>query len=517
MHQGIEPIISFTAHFHPGGESMVTFENFLKKEKYEILKEVISLVKHDALNKEEIEKLSNNIVENLEEHCRCCAYKEKAIVAQKIRLGMGCSPAEDEFEFKNIMAYKQIVHIMRAACDSCPINRFTVTEACRGCIQHSCINICPVNAIVRVNGRAYINQSICRECGLCKSICPYNAISEVIRPCKVSCPTGALDIDKKERKAMINEPNCINCGACMTACPFGAISDKSCMVSILDKLLNKNENNIYALVAPAIGGQFDSNISLGKLQNALQNIGFKSLVEASLGADIVTAVESKEFIEKMNSGSKFMTTSCCPAFVSYIEMEFPELKENISSTVSPMIATAQYIKSIDKKAIVVFIGPCVAKKNEIKKEKPSGFVDFVMTFEELAALFKAFDVDPRYCQDTEINDGSLYGRNFAQSGGVTDSIRRYIEEKHIDVEFKPVKASGIDDIKRQLRLAKLGKLDGNFIEGMMCEGGCIGGPAAICGLKKAKTNIKKFNCDSKIKNISENNRIYKSEDIQMHI
>lgn len=496
---------------------MVKFETLLKKEKCNILKEVIKLFKEGKLEKNEIEKFSNNFVENQEEHFRCCIYKEKAIADQKVRLGLGCSPAEDEFELKNIMEYNQVVHVIRAACDSCPINRFTVTEACRGCVEHKCMEVCPVNAIVRVNSRAYINQDLCRECGLCKTVCPYNAISEVLRPCKVSCPTDALSIDQKERKALINEDACINCGACITACPFGAISDKSCVVAILDKLMNGGDKKIYAVLAPAVGGQISGGTTLGKLKNALKLVGFYDVVEASLGADIVVSTEAEEFAERMASGDEFMTTSCCPAFVNYIKKEFPQLEKNISSTVSPMIATAKLIKKLDENATVVFIGPCVAKKNEIKNESLLGITDYVMTFEELTALLNAFDIDPRTCTHEDIEDGSIYARNFAFGGGVSDAVVKYAKETRLSVEVKPVKALGSSEIKKALKLAQLGKLNGNFIEGMMCEHGCIGGPASVCGLKNAKLNLKKVNQESKIKNITDNLKTSRAEGISMHI
>lgn len=496
---------------------MFKFGTVTKREKSEILQEIIKLYREKRLSKDEIEKLSSDYVDKQEEHYRCCIYKEKAIAEQKIKLGLGCSAAEDEFELKNIMGYKQIVHIVSAACDSCPINRFTVTEACRGCIEHKCMDVCPANAMVRVNGRAYINQSLCRECGLCKTACPYNAISEVLRPCKASCPTAALSIESKQRKAIINEEECINCGQCVTACPFGAISDKSCIIAILEKLEEKSGKNIYAVVAPAIGSQVEEGVTMGKLKSALRQVGFYDVYEASYGADMVTAVESREFAERIEKGDKFMTTSCCPAFVNYIEKEFPELKENISSTVSPMMATAKIIKKMDENATVVFIGPCIAKKNEIKKDSLRGITDYVMTFEELSALLSAYGIDPADCEDEQVSEGSVFGRNFAAGGGVSGAIAQYVQEAGLEVEFKPIKVAGISEVKKALTMAKVGKLDGNFIEGMMCEGGCIGGPANICALNKARVNLKKFNQNSKIQSISENSESGALEGVHMHV
>lgn len=494
---------------------MIKFETLLKKEKCQVIESVARLIKEEQLNDKELELLPIKLADEQEEHYRCCVYKERAIFEQKIKLALGCSADEEKIEFVNIIKDKQVVHVIPAACDSCPINKYTITEACRGCVEHKCMEICPAKAIVRVNGRAYINQNLCKECGLCKQVCPFHAVSEVLRPCKQVCPTKALDIDPKYRKATIKEENCINCGACITACPFGTISDKSCITRVVEKLIN-TQKKVYAVVAPAIAGQFSGKITMNHIKAAVKKLGFEDMIEASLGADLVTITEAKEFIERLENNEKFMTTSCCPAFVNYIKKEFPMLEENISSTVSPMIATARMIKTKYPNSKVVFIGPCVAKKNEIKREELLGDVDNVMTFEELIALFMAFDIDVENLEPEELNDGTLFGRNFAFAGGVADSVAQYIKEKNLDIEFNPVKVSGLEQVKKALNLAKLGKLDGNFIEGMMCEGGCIAGPANICSVKKARVNLTNFNKTSEKKEITNNKKALEFCEMHMH-
>ena len=142
---------------------------------------------------------------------------------------------------------------------------------------------CNFGAITIVNGRAYINQELCKECGSCKKACPYDAISEVMRPCKRSCPTGALDINPNDRRAMIKEELCVNCGSCMRACPFGAISDKSLIVPVAKRLARKRK--MYAVVAPAITGQFGPTMNYGKIRNAIRTLGFEEMIVSNSSDD----------------------------------------------------------------------------------------------------------------------------------------------------------------------------------------------------------------------------------------
>lgn len=242
-----------------------------------------------------------------------------------------------------------------------PNKEVQVTDACRNCIAHKCQSACNFGAITYVDGRAYIDPDKCKECGMCKKACPYDAVAEDMRPCKKSCPTGALSYNAEDLSAEITESKCVNCGACMSACPFGAIEDKSSLVKVINRLMDKEEK-IYAVVAPAITGQFGPKTTYGQVKNAIKALGFEDMVEAACGADAVTVHESNEFVERMENGDSYMTNSCCPGFLSYIEKMMPDQANKISGTVSPMVATGRYIKSKDKDAKVIFIGPCTAKK-----------------------------------------------------------------------------------------------------------------------------------------------------------
>lgn len=493
---------------------MFQFETQLMKLKHEVLKEVAKLAKEDKISLESIEKVPYEVIKGDKAQYRCCVYKERAIVLERAKLASGYLANGDNFdtELIDIRPDEQIIYVIEAACDRCPINKFNITDSCRNCLAHRCKENCNFGAITIVGGRAYINQELCKECGMCKKACPYEAISEVMRPCKRACPTGALDINEEDRRAMIKEHICVNCGSCMRSCPFGAISDKSLIVPVA-KRLGRNRK-MYAVVAPAITGQFGPTMNYGKIRNAIKALGFEEMVEAALGADAVTVHEANEFVERMENGDRYMTNSCCPGFLSFIEKTNRTEKDRISNTVSPMIATARLIKSKVEDAKVVFIGPCTAKKGEAVREGISDAVDYVLTFEELIALFGAFDINPFDMEEENVNDASIFGRNFGASGGLTAAIEGYVQESGCEVAFKPVQASGLD-CKKTMILAKAGKMPGNFIEGMMCEGGCINGAGTIVPPLKAKVAFTKINKGTSIKSILKNNALKEFEDIEL--
>ncbi len=494
---------------------MIQFETQLKKLKHEVLKHVAILAIEDRLTKEELERIPYEIINGEKPQYRCCVYKERAIVQERVKLAAGYLPDGDHImeDFVDIRPEEQIIYVIEAACDRCPIDKYRVTEACRGCLAHKCMEVCPAKAISKVAGRAYINQEVCKECGMCKKVCPYNAISESMRPCKLSCPTGALTVNEEDRRAKIEEKDCVNCGSCMAACPFGAISDKSLIVPVAKRLAKKRK--MYAVVAPAISGQLGPKVSYGQIKSALIKLGFTDMFEAACGADAVTAHEAEEFVERMERGDKYMTNSCCPGFLGYIEKKYPDQVERASGTVSPMVATGRYLKSIDPDAKVVFIGPCTAKKHEAAKTSLRDAVDYVITFEEIIALLDAFNINPGECEGVLVDDASIYGRGFGAGGGLTSAIENYVKDKGLQIEFKPIKVSGGADIKKTMTLAKAGRLDGNFIEGMMCEGGCINGAAVVSPSYKSRGNFNKNNSLATRKSVLANEKLHDFENINL--
>ncbi|OOM79705.1 4Fe-4S dicluster domain-containing protein [Clostridium sp. BL-8] len=493
---------------------MFQFENRLLKLKHEVLTRVAVLAKENKISKEELEKVPYDMIQGDIPNYRDTIEQERDVVLERAKLAAGYKPnGRNGQELINVEDEKQILYVIEEACDRCPTKKFQVTDACRNCVAHKCQSACNFGAITYVDGKAYIDPDKCKECGMCKKACPYDAVAEDMRPCKKSCPTGALSYNAEDLRAEITESKCVNCGACMSACPFGAIEDKSSIVKIVYDLMSKG--NIYAMVAPAITGEFGPKTTYGQVKNAIKAVGFKDMIEVACGADAVTVHESNEFVERMERGDSYMTNSCCPGFLSYIEKMMPDQAERISGTVSPMVATGRYIKSKDKDAKVVFVGPCTAKKGEALIESIKDSVDYVLTFEELVALFDAFEVDPANCEDIVVDEASIFGRNFAVGGGLTAAIENYVQEKGVNIEFKPVKVSGGAEIKKTMTMAKVGKLPGNFIEGMMCEGGCINGAAKIVSVMKAKAPFTKINQQTTIKSVLSNKALEEFHDINL--
>lgn len=484
---------------------MRKFESNVQYIKYLVNKEVSKRFVQGILDgsKDSLSKISEAIIPGPKPMTRCCIYKERHIIEERTKLVI--EPLKGD----------NVINILSTACDECPIDRFVITEACRGCLGHKCHENCPKDAITIVNQRAYINQELCIECGRCKTACPFNAVSEVQRPCIRSCSIGAVYIDD-DKKAQIDNNKCVSCGACVYQCPFGAIVDKSYVLDIL-KLIKESENNtkykVYAVVAPAISSQF-TDAKIGQVITGIEKLGFHHAIEAALGADVVAYHEAHEFAETIEQRN-WMTTSCCPAFVSFMKKTYPQHMDHVSTTVSPMVAMARIIRNLDENAKIVFIGPCTAKKMEIKQEDIKDAVDYAMTFEELQAMLDALEIDITKCEESVMDNASYYGRIFARSGGVTDAVTQVIEVAGIEADFKPMACDGLDECVKALKVASLGRLKANFIEGMACKCGCIGGAASLSHGAKDVTEVDKYGKLSKEKNSLEAIRVFDLDSVNL--
>jgi ferredoxin hydrogenase large subunit len=407
---------------------------------------------------------------------RCCVYKEREILKERIRLAQGKDPAP-------YRPRPGIVQILRAACEGCPITRFTVTDNCQRCMSKKCQQACKFGAISMHRDRAYIDPSLCKECGRCAEACPYHAIADLMRPCKRSCPVDAIS-QGEDGIVNIDYDKCIQCGNCIKNCPFGAVSEKSFMVDVIN--LIKAGIPVFAMVAPAGEGQFGKGITMSSLADGIKELGFASMIEVALGGDMVAESEAKEWAAAYVQGKK-MTTSCCPAFVNMIRKHFPELVDNISTTVSPMQAVSRLLKQQNPSAVTVFIGPCVAKKNEVlfSRSIAGGNADYALTFDELQAMFEAKGVELKP-QPNDLQQGSIYGKRFGNAGGVTQAVRHSFEEMGVVADVTVKACNGAADCKNALLLMKLGKLPADFVEGMVCVGGCVNGPGSVKGEAEAK-------------------------------
>lgn len=402
---------------------------------------------------------------------RCCVYKEREIIRERTNMALGRRPDGREPN------PGQFVYVLEAACDDCDIHKVRITDNCRKCLFKPCRTACHFDAIYQGDTKMHIDYSKCKACGMCARVCAYGAILISERPCRRNCPTGALK-HLPDEIAYINEDECISCGRCAASCPFGAISELSYLVPVIEAL--KSKRRTVALVAPAVQGQFGRS-SLNQIYAAIRALGFADVVEVARGADLTTAVEAAEALEAHRDGKK-LTTSCCPAFVELIKKKFPTVyQNNTSDTLSPMALTARLVKKADPEAVCVFIGPCVAKKKEIDLSKNKGFVDFVLTFEELTAMFEAKKIEVASMADVDIGvvNGSRSGRNFCRSGGVAQSLNDYLAEQGEETRLTFKAADGADMCVEYLKRLAAGQQTEDVLEGMMCQGGCIAG---VCSL-----------------------------------
>lgn len=472
---------------------MKKFDTKVQYLKYKVLREVAKQAWADKLPEAAFD-IPKTIIPGKVPTMRCCVYKERAILSERVKMAMGGSKD-----------HQNIIEVIDIACDECPMGGYEVTNACRGCLAHRCEDACRFGAITfDSNHVAHIDKTKCKECGACSRVCPYSAIHNYKRPCETACKIKAISMGE-DKQAVIDDNKCIACGACVYQCPFGAITDKSYILNVID-LIKKSDNNknfkVYAIVAPSISSQF-TYAKLGQVITGLKHLGFFTVIEAALGADMVAEAESKELVEK-----GFLTSSCCPAFVSYIEKNFPKLLPYVSHNLSPMATLAKYLKEQEPTCKIVFIGPCTAKKAEVQKESVKQYVDVAMTFEELQALFDSKDIDITTLNEDVLDNASYFGRIFARSGGLSDAVKQGLKEQGLDKDFelKACACDGIEACKIALLQKSKGKLDANFIEGMACVGGCIGGAGCLTHGEKNKAEVDKYGMEAYEKTITDSTK-----------
>ncbi|MDR3071036.1 MAG: monomeric [FeFe] hydrogenase [Endomicrobium sp.] len=427
---------------------------------------------------------------------RCCIYKERAILKGRVIAGLGFSIEGDDETFELSKYAKECLErekldenpltVAENACRGCVPNKIYVTDLCQGCVASLCRSACKFGAVDIVNGKSVIDPAKCKNCKMCIAACPYNAIVKIVVPCEEACPVDA--IKKNENgTAQIDYGSCIYCGKCMVSCPFGAVCEKSQIIDVLKNIASGKK--VIALIAPSIVGQFEGTVY--QLKSAMMRAGFWDVYEVAQGADITIKNEAQEFKERMKSGASFMTTSCCAGYNQFIKKHLPKLKVFISSAKTPLYYIAQKVKMIHPDAINVFISPCVAKKIEANENKN---IDYVINYEELWALFAKKDIVVRDCMEEKFDvESSKQGRGFGVTRGVAGAVAKLLEGSNEVV--KPCVINGLnkETIKYLKKILKEQKCtEGNLIEVMGCEGGCIGGNATICMPGVASKVIKEF-------------------------
>lgn len=430
-------------------------------------------------------------------------FLERAIVGERIRLASGLSLQDVDRpnrvsdgigDTAHAEAYYEppLINVIKFACNACKDNVYEVTDACQGCLAHPCREICPKGAISFVNKKAYIDQEACVSCGMCAGVCPYHAIQHHERPCALACGMHAIGSDEYGR-ADIDYERCVSCGQCLVNCPFGAIADKSQLVQVIMAILGGEE--VIAAVAPAFVGQFGGKGNVGKLREAFRQLGFSGVEEVAIGADLCAVQEAELFLEEVPERFPFMGTSCCPAWSSMAKMEFPQHADCISMALTPMVLTARMIRQRHPKAKIVFVGPCAAKKLEAQRSSVRSEVDFVLTFEEMAGMMAAKDIDYLSLEDDNKSDfdtASADGRGFAIAGGVAKAVVNAIHREHPDVEVRVCGAEGLDNCRQMMKDAVKGRYPGYLLEGMACPGGCVAGAGTLQPINKSAAAVRRY-------------------------
>ncbi|MFR1708513.1 MAG: [Fe-Fe] hydrogenase large subunit C-terminal domain-containing protein [Clostridium sp.] len=331
--------------------------------------------------------------------------------------------------------------------------------------------------------------------------------------CVRTCTVKAIEVLNDQAK--IQEDRCIFCGHCLVVCPQNARHVLSDIDDVKDAL---NSNKIViAQLAPAFRGVFPSP---SKLITALRKLGFKYIEEVSIGAELVT--QEYEDIIGNSTNSEFIT-SCCPSVVMLIEKYYPELIPLVLPVSSPMVAHGKSIKQRYKDAYTVFIGPCVSKKYEALSESNLGFVDSVLTFDEINDFIKEEGIEYSSLKDGEVDfSGTTRGDRYPVVGGILNAIRPTIDKKDLNL----IRVHGLENCKIILEELKNNTLNDVCIELSACNESCLGGPGILSKnesvytrLQRIQDYLKSENKDSNVVNINRKNlnltRNYTSKKIHM--
>lgn len=456
--------------------------------RHKLLEKLVKLWKEDQL----VDKIDRLPIElspkNSRVFGRCCIHKERAVWKYKSfpLLGLDMSDETDELtplsdyarkalERKGQYRKDNILCVIDEACSSCVQANYEITNLCKGCVARTCIGNCPKKAIsINRQGKAEIDHDICINCGMCHGSCPYHAIVYTPVPCEEACPVGAIRKDENNIEH-IDETKCIYCGKCINSCPFGAIFEVSQVFDVLQQI--RDGKQVVAIVAPAILGQY--NLPAAQVYGAISRIGFTDVIEVAQGAVETTRREAAELGHKLAEGQAFMTTSCCPSYIELVNKHIPDIAPFVSDTRSPMYYTAQMAKEKYPDAKVVFIGPCVAKRKEARRD---GDIDFVLTFEEVNSVMVGLGIEVETADPFAIPYVSPQdAHGFAQTGGVAASVQLHLANNNLP----PVTAHVVANLnKKNVSLlkafGKTGKAPAQLVEVMACEGGCITGPSTFC-------------------------------------
>ena len=322
--------------------------------------------------------------------------------------------------------------------------------------------------------------------------------------CQTACDWGA--VTPGTDGIVIDDSKCVGCQACVDACKLDALKTSKEIIPVVQEL-HEYSGPVYALVAPAISGQFGADVTMGKLRTALKRLGFTGMLEVAVFADILTLKEALEFDKNIHSEDQFQLTSCCcPMWIAMIKKLYHQLLPNVPGSVSPMIAGGRTVKTLHPTAKTVFIGPCLAKKAEKKEPDLVGAIDYVLTYSELADLISVTNIDLASLPEDNVPHASESGIGYAYAGGVSEAVSRTVQQLNPqrNIAIKTRRADGVPDCKAMINDIMAGNREGNFFEGMGCKGGCVGGPRAIIPKEEGKRNVKAYGKEAQYKTPTEN-------------
>lgn len=462
----------------------------------------VTTAAYEGWPSDRIRDIPHRIIEGETPTYRESVEREREIVSERVRLALGLdlwsidrlNGFSRDFDLDLLQEHKlpdQALRVIPSACEACEEKSYFVSNTCHGCLAHPCIAVCPVGATSMQNGLSFIDQQLCIKCGKCAEVCPFDSIVKNERPCVAACGVRAVTKDPENDKAVIVSQRCVACGMCMVNCPFGAIMDKS---EIYQVIRTMQTEPVAALLAPAFAGQFGEKVGYRQVVAGLRALGFAEVREVALGADRTAVREAGEFIEQVLQGQQpFLATSCCPAWARLARRELGELGSCVSESSSPMIQTARALRRSRPRVRTCFIGPCSAKKQEAAEPAVAGWIDYVLTFEEVGAMFASRGIDLETVDTTDVpEDASADGRGFAVSGGVLAAVGHVIHEIRPDLEYQTDSAESLSQCRKLLVQARAGKRPKHLLEGMACPGGCVGGAGTMINQNQASAKVKAF-------------------------
>ncbi|SHO44892.1 [Fe-Fe] hydrogenase large subunit C-terminal domain-containing protein [Anaerocolumna xylanovorans] len=311
--------------------------------------------------------------------------------------------------------------------------------------------------------------------------------------CIDSCIFEAIKKDENG-KLIIDKELCAGCCACVDACKADKLTASKDVLPALSAL-HQAKGPVYALIAPAFLGQFNEDVTPGKLRNAFKYLGFEGMIEVALFADILTLKEALEFDRNIVTERDYQLTSCCcPMWIGMIRRVYRDLMPHVPGAVSPMVACGRTIKVLHPNAVTVFIGPCVAKKAEAREADIKDAVDYVLTFQEVQDIFEFAGIDPAKMEESEKDHSSRAGRIYARTGGVSEAVKDTVERLNPDrrIHVRTRQADGVPACKQMINELIDGKTDANFFEGMGCVGGCVGGPKVMIDKEEGKRHVNDY-------------------------